>query len=108
MTPDAPHSPADRYSHAVAVLSNRTGAAKRRDGFAGFAAEGNQQGVVNNPVFAGKLIAQCHFRFIGAFRCDIPQTIGDPMNMRVHANAVLAVSQRDNQIGRLAADAFDA
>jgi len=51
---------------------------------------------------------QRHFRFIGRFRGHIAQAVGNAVDMGVHANPVLAVSQRHDQIGRLAADALDA
>ncbi len=59
-------------------------------------AEADEQIVVFDPVLLGKFRAQRDLGLLRCFRVDIAPTIGDPMHVRVDADARFLVTKRDN------------
>ena len=70
-------------------------------------AERHQQIINDEPVAARQALAQ---RILGLLRgasLHVAPAVGDPMHVRIHANARLAIRQGDHEVGRLAAHALN-
>jgi len=100
-------STALHHADAVAVNFHRTMAAEGRNGAAGVPPEGNEERVVAGPVFRGEFCPEGEFRFLGVFRPDVSDAVGDPVNMGVHTKAGPIEPQGDDEIGRLSPHPFE-
>lgn len=68
-------------------------------------AKRNQQAIDIYPMTLGKDRFECDHRF---FRCgglDVTPTVGDPMDVDVHADVGLAASDAQHKVGALRSDA---
>jgi len=69
--------------------------------------EAYQKIVVLDPILLGKLLAKGDFGLFGRLGLDVAPSIGDPMDMRVDADAGFFIAQCHDQICRLSTDAFE-
>ncbi len=87
--------------HPVAILFHRALTANRRDGPAEVLTKANQEVVVFNPIFFWQFFPQGKLGLLRVFRFHISPTIGDAMDVGVHANSRFAKTQGHNEVSGL-------
>ena len=92
------------HSYPIAITDERALAAQRRDRLTDMLSIGDQQVVEDDPVFAGKFLAEGLFGFVRAFRRHISPPIADPMHVNINTDTRLSIAHRDDQIRRFTPD----
>src|SRR5512140_2663217 len=87
------------HADARAQAGERTAAAPGGDRDAEILAERHQKVIELLPVAPGKPAAQCGLGFVRGPGRHIAPEVRDPVDVRVDADAVVAESDRDDQVG---------
>lgn len=95
-----------RHADLGAILLNGTKGTKRRDRSAQVLTERNEKIVVFDPIRRWKNSPQGKFGFLGVFRPDKPQSVGDPVDVGIDTNPKFSEGERHHEIGRLSSDSF--
>lgn len=93
----------DLLAHSEDGASAASRTCKRAEVFA----EGNEEAVDRDPVFAGQLRfqgGQCLFQRLGP---HIAPAVGDAMDMRIHSDTWLSAGDAERQVRALGADATE-
>lgn len=97
--------PMSVYTDLFAEALDRASAAPRADGFAQRLAEGDEDVVDGNPPFFGEFLSESHLGLFGCFGLDVSQPVGDAVDVGVDADAEFVVSEGEDEVGCLPADA---
>ena len=86
------------HAHPIAILGQKALGAQGRNWLADVLPIGNEQIVEDDPILAGKFLAQGLFGLIRGLGRHIPPSIGDPMHMNIDTDARLLVADSHDQI----------
>ena len=89
------------HSGLFAIHTNPANAAFGGDGDTDVLSVGNEEIVDGKPILFGEFLTERKFGLVRVLRFDIPQTIGNPMNVGIHTDARFFVPQSYYQIRRL-------
>ncbi len=76
------------------------------DGFAEILAKGDQKVVINFPMASWKFFSKDPFALLGSFCFNKSKTVGNPVNVGIHANSVFIVPEGQDEIGGFPSDPF--